>query len=325
MKVAVTGASGHVGHCLCHQLVEQGFDLKALIHKNENQLAEMGAGIIRGNVLDKQSLIQLFTGVDVVFHLAAQISIDNKHTQQVFETNVTGTQNVIEACKTAGVKKLVHFSTIHTIHSYGPEKPMDETNPLIASSNIAYETSKAEAEKLVAAAANDGLDAVILHPTAVIGPYDFHPSFLGQALIKIYKNQLPMLVPGGYDFVDVRDVAKAAIEAATKCRRGERYILSGEWLSLKELSMEIRKISNQKTPTFLAPTWLAKAGLPFIQGWAKITGQHPLYTAESLEILKSSCKNISNQKAKTELGFRPRPVGETLKDTFAWFKQNNLA
>lgn len=325
MKVAITGASGHVGHCLCLQLKEQRTEIRALIHRNENQLAEIGAEIIRGNVLDIQSLIELFTGVDVVFHLAAQISIDNKHTQQVFETNVTGTQNVIEACKTAGVKKLVHFSTIHTIHSYGPEKPMDETNPLIASSNIAYETSKAEAEKLVAAAVNDGLHAVILHPTAVIGPYDFQPSFLGQALIKIYKNQLPMLVPGGYDFVDVRDVANAAIEAATKGRRGERYILSGEWLSLKELSLEIRKISNQKTPTFLAPTWLAKAGLPFIQGWAKITRQHPLYTAESLEILKSSCKNISNRKAGTELGFRPRPVGETLKDTFAWFKQNNLA
>jgi len=165
-------------------------------------------------------MVQLFSGVDVVFHLAAQISIDNKHTQQVFETNVSGTQKVIEACKITGVKKLVHFSTIHTIHSYGQEKPLDETNPLIASSNIAYETSKAEAEKLVLAAASDGLGAVILHPTAVIGPYDFQPSYLGQALIKIYKNQLPMLVPGGYDFVDVRDVAKAAIEAATKGRQG---------------------------------------------------------------------------------------------------------
>jgi len=324
MKVAITGASGHVGHCLCRQLVEQGAEIKALIHRNKNQLAEIGAETIRGNVLDTQSLIELFTGVEVVFHLAAQISIDTKHTRQVFETNVTGTQNVIEAFRTTGVKKLVHFSTIHTIQSFSPEKPLDETNPLIKSSKIAYETSKAEAEKLVISAAADGLDAVILHPTAAIGPYDFQPSYLGQALIKIYKNQLPMLVPGGYDFVDVRDVAMAAIAASTKGRRGERYILSGEWLSLKELSLEIRKISNQKTPTFLAPAWLAKAGLPFIQGWAKISGQHPLYTSESLDILKTSSKNISNQKARNELGYNPRPITETLKEAFEWFEENKL-
>ncbi len=324
MKIAVTGASGHVGVTLCKQLIGQGDDVSVLVHQHKSTLPENGVGVIRGNILDKQTLIPLFAGVDVVYHLAAQISIDHNDNKRVYETNVTGTGNVIEACKEACVKKLVHFSTIHTLKSFGDGQIMNETNPLIPTSKIAYEISKAEAEKLVINACAEGLDAVILNPTAIIGPYDHQPSYLGQALIKIYKNQLPMLVPGGYNFVDVRDVADAAIQAAKKGRSGERYILSGHWHSLKDLSLMIGQLTNRKTPGFLAPTWLAKAGLPFIRSWAKLSGRHPLYTAESLEILKNSSKNISNQKAIDELNFNPRPIRETLKDTFIWFEENNL-
>jgi dihydroflavonol-4-reductase len=324
MKVSVTGASGHVGFCLCKQLIKQGAQVRALVHQNKNRLREAGVEIFSGNILDKQTLIPLFTGVEVVYHLAAQISIDKKEYKRVYETNVQGTANVVAACKDAGVKRLVHFSTIHTLKSFGTDDILDETNPLIPASKIIYENSKAGAERLVINASAEGLDAVILNPTAIIGPYDFQPSYLGQALIKIYKNQLPMLVQGGYNFVDVRDVADAAILAATNGRSGERYILSGKWLSLKDLSVKIGELTNRKTPEFLAPTWLAKAGLPFIQSWAKLSGNHPLYTAESLEILKHSSKNISNLKAINELGFNPRPIGETLKDTFDWFKENNL-
>ncbi len=322
MKISVTGASGHVGVNLCRQLQKNGDEIRAFVHNNIDKLPELNVEIVNGSLFDIQSLTRLIAGADVVFHLAAQISIDNRNKSSVYKTNVQGTGNVIEICKTAGVKKLVHFSTIHTLKSFGVEDELNEDNPLIAQSNIVYENSKAEAEKLVLAAAADGLNAVILNPTAIIGPYDFQPSYLGQAMIKIYKNQLPMLVPGGYDFVDVRDVAEAAIYAATNGKNGERYILSGHWLSLKELSLKIGQLTNRKTPTFVAPAWLANAGLPFIHGWAKITGDHPLYTSESLEILKSANKNISSKKAKNELGFSPRPIEETLQDMFQWFEEN---
>lgn len=324
MKIAITGSSGHVGVALCKQLIGQGDEVSVLVHQQKSRLPETGVEVIHGNILDKQTLIPLFTGVDVVYHLAAQISIDQNDNKRVYDTNVRGTGNVIEACKEAGVKKLVHFSTIHTLKSFGDGQILSENNPLISSSKIAYEISKAEAEQLVINASAEGLDAVILNPTAIIGPFDYQPSYLGQALIKIYKNQLPMLVPGGYNFVDVRDVADAAIQAVKTGRNGERYILSGHWLSLKELSLSIGQLTNRKTPGFLAPTWLAKAGLPFIRSWAKLSGRHPLYTAESLEILKNSRRNISNQKAMDELNFHPRPIQETLKDTFTWFEENNL-
>lgn len=322
MNVSITGASGHAGVNLCRQLQKSGDEIRVLVHNNIDKLPDLNVEIVYGDLFDKQSLIRLFACTDVVFHLAAQISIDNRNKSSVYKTNVEGTANVIETCKTAGVKKLVHFSTIHTLKTSGVDHEVNDNNPLITRSSNVYEYSKAAAEKLVLAAVADGLDAVVLNPTAIIGPYDFKPSYLGQALIKIYKNQLPMLIPGGYDFVDVRDVAEAAISAATNGRIGERYILSGQWLTLKELSMKIGELTGHKTPGYVAPTWLAKAGLPFIHSWAKLSDRHPLYTSESLEILKSSSRNISSQKAKNELGFAPRPIEETLRDMFRWFEEN---
>ena len=324
MKVAVTGASGHVGNCLCRELVEKGVKLKVMFHENENKLAGFGAEIINGSILDTGALARLCNDVDVVYHLAAKISIDNKDVDEVYKVNIQGTQNVIETCKTQNVKKLIHFGTIHSLKVIGPNITLDESNPLATDSKIAYEASKAEAELLVLKATEEGLNASILNPSAIIGPYDYQPSYLGQALMKIYKNKLPMLVSGGYDFVDVRDVVMAAISASTNGRRGERYILSGRWMSLKDLSIKIAELTGQRTPRFVAPTCLAKAGLPFIRAWAKLSGRHPLYTAESLDILKQSSRNISNTKARKELGYNPRPIEETLVDTFRWFEENGL-
>jgi len=295
-----------------------------LLLENETMPIDLEAEVVVGNILNKKVLEELISGCDVVYHLAAKIAIDNKDRNSVFEVNIQGTQNVIDVCLEQKVKRLVYTSTVHSLKSFGPEELLDETNPLNPTSKLAYEASKAEAELLILDAAKSGLDAIILNPSAIIGPYDFQPSYLGQALIKIYQNKLPMLVSGGYDFVDVRDVVGAAVNAATQGRSGERYILSGQWQSLKMLSETIGSIFSIKTPSFIAPMFLARIGLPFIHAWAKLSGQHPLYTAESLDILKQSNKRMSNLKAKNELGFNPRPFHETLKDTLEWFKENGI-
>ena len=140
--------------------------------------------------------------------------------------------------------------------------------------------------------------------------------------MRIYKNQIPMIVPGGYDMIDVRDVVKGAIAASEKGRIGERYILSGQWLSLKDLSVEISEISGNKTPKVIAPMLLAKVGVPFLTIYSSIKNEQPLYTKNALEILKLSHRNISSKKAERELGFKTRSMVETLTDTFEWFKQN---
>jgi len=322
MKIAITGAGGHVGNVLCSALAYSGFKLKILLLENEGMPIDLEAEIVVGNILDKQVLQQLISGCDVVYHLAAKIAIDNKDRDAVFEVNVQGTKNVIEICLERNVKRLVYTSTVHSLKSFGPNELLDETNPLNPKSKMAYEASKAEAELLILEATKKGLDTLILNPSAIIGPFDFQTSYLGQALIKIYQNKLPMLVSGGYDFVDVRDVVDAAVNAAAQGRSGERYVLSGQWMSLKELSETIARVTSRKTPKFIAPMFLAKIGLPFIHVWARLSGQHPLYTAESLEILEQSNKNMSHQKAKKELGYHPRPIEETLADTFEWFKSN---
>jgi dihydroflavonol-4-reductase len=324
MKIAITGAGGHVGNVLCRALENKGFNLKILLLENKKMPIDLEAEVVVGNILDKRVLLELISGCDVVYHLAAKIAIDNKERDEVFEVNIQGTKNVIEVCLEQKVKRLIYTSTVHSLKSSGPDELLDENNRLNPGSKMAYEASKAEAELLILGAVINGLDAVILNPSAIIGPFDFQPSYLGQALIKIYQNKLPMLVSGGYDFVDVRDVVDAALNAATQGRSGERYILSGEWLSLKQLSETIGRVCSRKTPSFMAPMFLAKIGLPFIHAWAKLSGQHPLYTADSLEILIQSNKNMSNKKAKKELGYNPRPIEQTLKDTLEWFKENGM-
>lgn len=247
MKVAVTGACGHIGNNLCKELLVQGFEIKALLLECE-ELNGPGIEVVRGNLLDKASLLELCKGVDYVFHLAAIISIDKKDKELVYQTNVTGTQNVVDACKAENVKRLVHFSTIHTYNPHPLNEPLDETRSQLSHTDMMYEQSKLESEQIIKKAVSEGLDALTIHPTAVFGPNDYKPSLLGQALIKIYNNDIPMLVPGGYDWVDVRDIVNGSIAACLKGKKGDDYILSGKWISLKELSATIGKITNRKTP-----------------------------------------------------------------------------
>ncbi len=324
MKAAVTGASGHIGMCLCNYLLKEGFKVKALIHKNNTHLQNLNAELIEGDINDRNSINELCTNVDVVFHLAAIISIDKKDKKKVFKTNIDGTRLITNVCLEKSVSKLIHFSSIHALNSFPLNDVLDETRELITDVNTVYDFSKAEGERIVLNAVKSGLDAVILNPTAVIGPFDYKPSYLGQALIKMYKNKLPMLINGGYDWVDVRDIAKAAINSIEKGRKGEKYLLSGNWLSLVELSKLIGEIFNRKTPKNIAPFFLAKIGIPFIKIYSDIKGEEPLYTNSSLDILKNSNKFISSEKAQKELNYNSRPIRDTIKDTFEWFKKNDL-
>jgi len=324
MEITITGASGHVGNVLCRRLVKEGHKVKVLIHEDKDDLASIGVEMIQGNLLDLTSLEHLCQSTEMVFHLAAKISIDEREKDLVYRTNFIGTQNLIKAAIAAGIKKFIHFSTIHALDPFPPDLELDETRPFIVQTHMIYEQSKTESEKLVLESVKAGLNAVIITPTAIIGPYDHKPSFLGQALIKMYTNSLPMLVPGGYNWVDVRDVVDCAITAAEKGRIGERYLASGHYLSLKDLSKLISKVSGNKTPSFTGPTIIAKIGLPFIALYAKLRNEDPLYTSNSLEILKNSNRSISHAKASRELNYQPRSLEDTLRDTFDWFKINGL-
>jgi dihydroflavonol-4-reductase len=145
---------------------------------------------------------------------------------------------------------------------------------------------------------------------------------MGQMLLKLYSGKLPFLVPGGYDWVDVRDVAEASANAVTRGCNGESYILSGEWHSLKEIAEVMTQGTGKKIKNIVLPYWMAYTGVPFIKMWSALTRQKPLYTKESLDIIRLANKNIRNEKARKELGYSPRPFSETISDTISWFKEN---
>ena len=196
---------------------------------------------------------------------------------------------------------------------------MDENRPLAIQDKVLYNRSKALAETAALEAARTGQDVVILNPTAVIGPYDFAPSLMGKALILIYRQKLPVLIQGGYDWVDARDVAEAAAAAVKKGRSGQRYLLSGRWQSLMGLSRMIADLTQRKPPRLACPPAVALASLPLLRFYCRLSKSEPLYTKDSLRILHVAHQHISHTKAQEELGFHPRPLEETIKDTLNWF------
>jgi dihydroflavonol-4-reductase len=323
MKIAVTGASGHVGVNLCKKLLEEKHEVIALAHKNADGLKRLGVKVVSGDTMNKSSLLPLVSDSEIVFHLAARISITGDKDGMVSETNGTGTRNVVETAMECGVRRFFHFSSIHAFEQHPLREPLDETRPLVGSGGFAYDRSKAAGERAVMAAVEKGLDAVILSPTAIMGPDDYQPSLAGNAVIELYNNKIPALVPGGYDWVDVRDIVKACVTAMDKAHCGEKYLLSGHWHSLPELSAMIGKHAGHKTPGLVLPFWLARVGLPFITLYSRISGVEPLYTSESLTIIGEGNRQIRNDKARAELGFDPRPLDETIRDLILWFRSKN--
>ncbi|OGO19038.1 MAG: hypothetical protein A2Z15_06860 [Chloroflexi bacterium RBG_16_50_11] len=322
MTVAVTGATGHIGANLVRALIDKGSPPRCLVHVNCRAIDGLNVEKVQSDVRDLDSLCRAFQGVDAVYHLAASISLSMTDWSQLEEINVNGTRNVVEACLRTGVRRLVHFSSIHALVQEPLSIPVDESRPLVASQRCPpYDRSKAAAEREVRKGIEKGLNAVIIYPTAVFGPHDYQPSFFGEALLAMARRKLPALVTGGFDWVDVRDVVAGAMQAETKAPAGARYLLSGHWVSMCDIAAMIQEITGVSTGRPVCPLWLAHIGAPFIQGMSRLNGKRPLYTSVSLKALKSN-RNISHERATRELGYQPRPFRETLADTLRWFEEN---
>ena len=321
MKIAVTGANGHVGSNLCKALLKQGYQIRALAHKNTKAINDLPIELIQGDILDKDSIRSLMKDVDYCFHLAAYISIKGDPNGMVWKINAEGTKNIVDVAREQQIKRLIHFSSIHAFQQHPTDEPLDEHRPLVGSNGFAYDISKAEGERAVHQAAANGLDAVVLCPTAIIGPDDPEPGLIGKALLELYHKQIPALVPGGYNWVDVRDVVHGAVNAMTMGRTGEKYLLSGTWHSLFDLSRIIAKVTGVKTTQTVMPLWVAKFGLPFITLYSHIAGVEPLYTNESLQIISEGNRLINNEKARRELNFTSRDLEDTVRDAFTWFRE----
>jgi dihydroflavonol-4-reductase len=322
MTVAVTGATGHVGANLVRALIDKGISPRCLVHINCRAIDGLDVEKAQGDVRDLDSLCHAFEGVDTIYHLAASISLSMTDWPEQEKINVKGTANVVEACLRTGVSRLVHFSSIHALVQEPLDIPVDESRPLVDSRRYPpYDRSKAAAEIEVRRGIEKGLNAVIVSPTAVFGPYDYQPSYFGEALITIAERKLPALVTGGFNWVDVRDVVTGAMAAAELAPAGSRYLLSGHWVSMCEIAAIIEEITGVSTGRPICPLWLAHIGAPFIGAICRLNGKRPLYTSVSLRALKSN-RNISHELATRELGYQPRPFRETLVDTLQWFREN---
>jgi dihydroflavonol-4-reductase len=321
MNIAVTGASGHVGRNLCQMLVERGHQVKAFLHKDFNVPQKMQLDYVEGDVTNEKDLERLCHGCEVVYNLAARISI-RKYDRICRKVNIESCTNMIRAARKTGVRKIIHFSSIHAFRQEPLSEELNETRDLSIDSNFSYDRSKAVGQKLMMDASTGSCEVVVLNPTAIIGPNDIKPSLMGNALIRFYKGLNPVLIPGGYNWVDVRDVCISALNAIEYATAG-CYLLSGSWQSLGTVADEIEKLGGHKAPRLEIPVWMARMAAPVFNIHSLLNNKPPLYTNVSLQSLTKSHRNISSDKARTMVGHLSRPFTETLSDTITWFKENN--
>ena len=322
MKCVVTGATGHIGNVLVRYLVKRGYEVTAFVKEGEkiDFLKELPISFAYGDVRDIESLKKAFEGQKIVFHLAGIIEIGNGNKKLVRQVNVEGTRNVVKACKEMKVKRLIYTSSVHAIKELPKGEVITETKEFSEKEvKGTYAKTKAEATKLLLEEVGEELEIVIVHPSGVIGPYEYMLSNLGQLIIDCANKKIGAYLEGGYNFVDVRDVAVGIILAAEKGKNGECYILAGHQIGVKELMKQIENITGVKAPKFKIARWFA-----FITGFLselyyKIVKEKPLFTSYAVYTLGTN-SNFSSAKAKKELGYQVRPIEETLKDTVQWFK-----
>ncbi len=320
----VTGASGHIGAALVRLLLERGVRVRALVHADARALADLDVETVAGDVRSPEDMRRAADGIDTCVHLAARISIVGDPDGQVREVNVDGTRVVVDACRSAGVRRLVHCSSVHAFVPPRGGLPLDEDAPLADGPGTpAYDRSKAAGHRLVQEEAREGLDAVVVCPTAVLGPYDFKPSHTGRMLLALAHGRMPAVVDGGFDWVDVRDVAAGLITAAERGRRGASYLLGGHWATVAELAGLAGRAGGFEPPAVAVPVGLARLGAPFALLWSRLRGTDPLFTPESLRALRTA-PMVDSGRARRELGYDSRPLAETVRDGIEWMARAGM-
>jgi dihydroflavonol-4-reductase len=322
--ILVTGATGHIGNVLARFLLRRGENVRALILPGEDcsSLDGLDVETYEGDVLHPGLIARAMAGVHTVYHLAGIISILPGKDDLLRRVNVQGTLNVVQAALQAGVRRMVYTSSIHAFERPPEGITIDESIPFDPTSPYGeYDRSKAEASLAVLSAVEKGLDAVIVCPTGVIGPYDYRRSELGQLILDYVDEKPQFYVDGAYDFVDVRDVAEGLILANDNGHKGESYILSGERLSVADLMLSLRDVTGIRLPLRRIPRSIAHFASRFTPYYYRLTRKKPRFTSYSLETLQSNSV-ISHAKAQRELGYSPRPMKTTLLDTVRWFREN---
>ena len=316
----ITGANGHLGGTIVRMLNGRPVQVRGLVFGDKKKQDTGSIHYYSGDVREPETLRPLFEGCEdmetIVIHTAGIIDISNHVSPELYDVNVNGTKNILALCREYPVKRLVYVSSVHAIPEQKRGNVTGEIRDFSPDAVVGgYAKTKAEATREVRRAAQEGLDAVVVHPSGILGPYDRSGNHLVQMVAEYLHGTLPACVKGGYDFVDVRDVAEGCLLAAEKGRKGECYILSDRYCEIREV-LEIAGAVSGKKKLPVLPLWMAKMAAPFIQLHARRKKRRPLYTAYSLHVLGTG-ERFSHKKATEELGYRPRDLKVTIRDMVA--------
>jgi dihydroflavonol-4-reductase len=318
--ILVTGATGHIGNVLVRELVARGEEVRALVLPGEScdSLSGLPIEMVVGNVLDPGTLDRWMRGVKLVYHLAGIVSIMPGDEEIMYRVNVEGARNVARAALKAKVKRMIHTASVHAFRREPKGVTMDEKTPIALDGAAgAYDRTKAEGVQAVLEVVSEGLDAVIVCPSGVIGPYDYFNSEMGELLKTFADSKIHFIINGAYDFVDVRDVVQGMILAAEKGRTGEKYILSGEQVTLRWLLKKTQQIAGLRSPSMVLPFNLALFFSKYTHHFYRLLKKTPQFTTYSL-LTVSENSRFCRAKSEKELGYRARPLEESIRDYLAW-------
>ena len=324
MKIGVTGASGFVGYNVCKEILANGDSLNLLIREDVSYLKDLKCKKFYGDLNNLKSIEAFCDSCDVIIHSAAMISIGFDAHEKVFEVNYLGTKNLLDICVKKNVKKFIFISTVNAFNKKSKNKKFDETRELVRNGS-SYDLTKAMAQELVLQ--SKGIEKVSINPTSVLGKNDFKPSRLGKIVKALHSGELPILVDGGIDVIDVEDLSKAVYNSISKGRDGEAYLVSGKWRSFKEIYSSVQNFQEKKSSVFFLPKFLVNMSLPLLSIFplgllkraAEINGKlfpgMENMTKEAIENIVNFPKTIDNSKAKKDLGLKVSPLQKTIKET----------
>jgi dihydroflavonol-4-reductase len=322
-SVLITGASGFVGSAVVRAALTAGYAVRALVRESSSRanLEDLDVEIAEGDVLDADAVSRAMRGVRFVVHCAADYRLWVRDRDALVATNVAGTRNVMRAALAIGAERIVHTSSVATLAAPADERPSDETRRLDPSAAVgAYKRSKVLAEREVERfIERDRLPAVIVLPSTPVGPRDLKPTPTGRVIVEAAAGRMPAFVDTGLNLVHVDDVAKGHIAALERGAVGERYILGGQNVSLREMLGEIARLAGRRPPRVQLPRPLLYPFAIVAEGIAATTNRTPFLTRDGLRMARYRMF-FSSAKAERDLGYQARPYRDAVAEAIAWFR-----
>jgi dihydroflavonol-4-reductase len=323
MRALVTGATGFVGAAVARALLKQQWRVRALARagSDRSNLSELALEVCEGDLTQPESLVPALEGCDALFHVAADYRLGVRDHEQLYRTNVDGTRAILAAAQAAGVTRVVYTSSVAAVGIPKDGTPGVEDTPVALENMIGhYKRSKFLAEEVVREAARAGAPVIIVSPSTPVGPGDVKPTPTGQLILDAAAGRMPAYVDTGLNIVHVDDVAAGHLLAYQHGKPGERYILGGQDMTLRQILQEISKLVGRKAPSIRLPYGAVLPMAYIAEGWAKITGRSGRLTLESVRMSRKHMF-FSSAKAVRELGYTYRAPVLAFEDAIGWFRK----